>query len=220
MSPPADVRGVALRFGAVLGAWAGAWLGVRTLAPHLEGAAATVTWTALKAAVWFGLSAWLLQVPVGREWLGVWRPATARWAVALALGWAALDTAALRLGLEAAPAPLVVDWGLLNALALAPSLEELACRGLLWRAFERAGASRGAQLGWTTAAFVLLHVPGWVAQEHLSSALAGRAASVALVGLLCCVARLVTGSVWAAALVHWVNNAASVGLFAGLVTLG
>jgi len=206
--------GIAARFLILLGAWVAAWI-ITPQAVRGSPWASFSWWTTMKALVWFGLGAVLFRPAGHRAWVGSYR---GRIGLVLLLGatWAALDTAAVHIGLRppAVPPTMRRAWNAwLNVLVIAPVLEELLFRGLFWSAIEASGTRTVHAWTLSAGAFAALHLPGWIAGQGSLPALLPQLGLTFTAGLLCGSGRWLTGSVWPAVLLHFLNNAASVGVF-------
>jgi membrane protease YdiL (CAAX protease family) len=180
--------------------------------PNLAGWQLLGFWTLIKSLVWLGGAATLFRPDGPRAWVGTYRGG-GLWVALLAMAWGALDALALWLGLKPAPGALAPAPEWVAILVVAPLLEELLFRGVLWSAGEAAAARRWYVWLISAAGFALWHLPGWIAQRGLAETLIPELIVTFNVGLLCGAGRWITGSVWAAVLLHLVNNAVSIGLF-------
>ncbi|MBX3249530.1 MAG: CPBP family intramembrane metalloprotease [Myxococcales bacterium] len=187
--------------------WVLAWLASRALL----GAGASdafVYWLVAKLTLWVGASAAILGL---RGWWG--DAARGSWRT-----WAAIAGAALvwvGVSALAGPTPPRQDpWSeaTLTIVVIAPVLEELLFRGVLWTRLVDAGVDERTTWLVTAAAFALLHVPGWIVTSGLSADLVSRLGLIFFAGLFFGLGRRLTGRVGAAIALHFVNNLWSAGL--------
>lgn len=206
----------------LLATWALAWM----LTPRtvLDGPWQSFAWwTSMKGLVWIALGAALFRPEGRRGWLGEYR-GRVLFVVMLAIAWAAFDVVAVRLGLKPAPASpsasssaAAVWTAWLTVLGIAPLLEELLFRGLFWSALASAKLRVGVVWVVSASAFAALHLPGWIATQGVSPSLLTQFGLVFAAGLFFGLGRWLTGSLWSAVFLHFVNNAASVGVFNSVI---
>jgi membrane protease YdiL (CAAX protease family) len=103
----------------------------------------------------------------------------------------------------------VLDMALINAILVAPVVEEIALRGFYMRAVADSGASPGNANWYTALLFVTLHLPGWYFQARLRSPLSlfQPALFLLLLALFLGWIKDRTQSLWVAMVVHVMNNA-------------
>jgi membrane protease YdiL (CAAX protease family) len=193
--------------------WTAAWLLERTLEPRLPWLATSlgsfVYWTAMKAAVWIAPSVALIRHQGRKLTLDVSSRAL-RWGGAIGLLTGLMAITARLIGHH----PLfhaTFGWAALNAVVVAPIVEEIAFRGALLPALlERYRFAVANTL--TALLFVGAHLPGWYFQGRLRAMLTtplGGALSIFILGLLfgwvAWRSKTVAGSILAHALNNFVN---------------
>jgi len=186
--------------------WTGAWVLERALEPRLPWFATAggsfVYWTVMKLAVWVAPALLLLRPPV----ISVRRRALL-WGSALGLLTGLMALAGRIIGHQ----PLFrlsPSWALVNAVAVAPVVEEIAFRGALLPALLKRYRFAVAN-SITALLFLGAHLPGWYFQGRLRPMLtapAGGALSIFLIGLLFGWAAYRGKSISASILAHSLNN--------------
>lgn len=199
---------IAVALVALYGAWIAAWVLHETLFATRAETRDFVYWTASKLVVWIALTSVILGARRD-DWGVVLTPRAIAFGVGLGALWFGLDALFVTHAITArSREPLA----LVNVLVVAPLLEELLFRGLLWSRLTAAGIGPGSTCVVTAVAFVGLHLPGWIAMHNLS---AGSAATLLVVGLFLGVGRLLGHSVVTSVLLHFANNLASSGILRG-----
>jgi membrane protease YdiL (CAAX protease family) len=192
-------------------AWIGAWLAHEQVAratPALaDRTVDTIYWWAAKLLIWVAPAIFCAR----REGSGLGLGLPPGRAAARAGLWAAAWLVRLLIGRAVAPHPHAaapVDLALINAVCVAPFVEELAFRGWLLGALARRGVSFTVANGLVALGFAAIHLPGQAFQHRLAwPASLVDCAGLALFGLLLGLCRRHVGSTWGPILVHAINNA-------------
>src|SRR4051794_13692029 len=98
---------------------------------------------------------------------------------------------------------------LLNAVVVAPLLEEVVFRGFILRTLLESGERFWPANVTTALMFLGLHLPGWYFSGLLTHDRGLLSLTIVLVGLVAGLARRASGSTWASVFVHFSNNAYS-----------
>jgi membrane protease YdiL (CAAX protease family) len=214
MNGPAVHRYIAAYPFVLFAAWTVAWMINLTLRPRLgwEVEADTIYWIVLKLIVWILpalLAIQLLErVPVG-EFLElhsakrglIWGLSTGAVLVAINYLGKTLPSGAT---LHTPPLDLVF----VNAVVVAPVVEEVTLRGFLLKRLELNGQSFWHANALTTVVFVAMHLPGWFFQGRglTLASFAARALPLAVLSLLFGWTKKRSGSLYGAILLHAINN--------------
>jgi uncharacterized protein len=101
-----------------------------------------------------------------------------------------------------------VDIVFVNAVMVAPIVEEITLRGFFQKGLELNGHPFWRANTLTTIIFVAMHLPGWYFQSRVPTllAVALRALPIAVLGLLFGWTKHRSGSLYAAIAVHAINN--------------
>lgn len=199
---------IAVALVALYGVWIAAWVLHETMFATRDEARDFVYWTASKLVVWIALTSVILGARRD-DWGGAVTPRAIGIGIGLGALWFGLDALFVTHAITArSREPLA----LINVLVIAPLLEELLFRGLLWSRLKEAGSGPTLTCVLSAVAFVLLHVPGWIAMHNLS---VGGTMTVLVAGLLFGVGRVVGNSVVTSVLLHFANNLASSGVLRG-----
>jgi membrane protease YdiL (CAAX protease family) len=198
---------------ALFATWVVAWIVNLTLRPRLgwELQADTIYWIVLKLVIWIlpvVLAIRLIeQAPVAAflELRAAGRGV--RWGC----GVGAMLVAVNYLGKTLPSGTMLrippLDLVFVNAIAVAPLVEEITLRGFLLKRLELNGQSFGRANALTTLVFVAMHLPGWFFQGSLTLGnFATRALPLALLSLLFGWTKKRSGSLYAAILLHGINN--------------
>lgn len=102
-----------------------------------------------------------------------------------------------------------LSWPLMNALIVAPLLEEVMFRGFALKALQESGCPFWFANGIASILFLGLHLPGWHFTRGLGSSSVMLGLSVFLVGIVAGYAKRRSNSTWASVTVHFLNNAYS-----------
>ncbi len=190
--------------------WTAAWLLERTLEPRLPwlatGAGSFLYWTAMKVAVWIVPALALIRHQGHTLAINVSRRAL-RWGLAIGLLTGVMALTGKLLGHQRL-FHARLGWAVVNAVIVAPIVEEIAFRGALQPALlER---YRFAVANTVTALlFAGAHLPGWYFQGRLRAMLTaplGGALSIFILGLLFGWAAYRSKSVAGSILAHALNN--------------
>jgi uncharacterized protein len=190
-------------------AWIGAWLiherlGVAGQTPLVD----TLYWTMAKLLVWLLPACATLriyfQVPVAAYLsLHGLRRGTQ---IGLTLGVAFALISLVRDAFTRSFGLPVPDPGLVNALVIAPLLEELLFRGFLLAALQETGLPFWQANVVTALMFLGLHLPGWYVMGSPNISDAAAMLGIVVVGLVAGLAKRLSGSTWGSTLFHAVNN--------------
>jgi len=172
----------------------------------------TVYWISMKVIVWIlpaVLAIRLLErVPVG-EFMELRRP---RLGLLWGLGVSVLLVAVNYLG-KTLPSHTTLHTPQLslvfvNAVVVAPLVEEITLRGFLLKRLELNGQSFWPANALTTVVFVAMHLPGWYFQGRTTTLIgfAQRAAPLAVLSLLFGWTKKRSGSLYGAIVLHAINN--------------
>ncbi len=212
---------------AVFLAWAGAWAVKLSIWPHAGPWSAFAYWTAAKLALWIALPLALIRWRDGawagglrRGGLGLealsWRPMLMGLALLAVL--LAILTGAVLAGGGTAGTLELDGPALLNAILMAPILEEILFRGILWRDLERRGHGPIACVLITAVLFALLHVVGWTAMGLPGPSIAVDFVVIAALGAGFGLVRWRLGLIGGAIPAHMANNIAATGALGALLT--
>ena len=205
-------------------AWTGTWLvyeAAATAHPMLRAhEPATLWWNACKLVVWLAPVLLLVWRRRGDErlvsWLGLdhvrglGRGALAM--VGIVAIFAAIDAAVP--GRWPTPPSAPHAWHLVLLIGvLGPFLEEVLFRGYALRAFQEGGSGFWRANLESAVLFALLHVPGWLFMGQSPGWALAMTPQIIFSGFLIGAFRARGGSLWAAVLMHIVNNAWSGGWF-------
>jgi uncharacterized protein len=196
-------------YAALMVAWCGAWLVHNAVGLDKQSEAIdTLFWTGAKLLIW------LLPIPLlVRTWTGEplvtflslrrVRQGVATGVVfglAFVVVSAVKDVVTRQLGVPT-PSP-----GLVNALVIAPVLEEIVFRGILLHALQDAQVRFWPANLLTALLFLGMHLPGWyfVGSASLTQGIA--MVGIVLVGLGAGYSKQRSGSLWGSILFHTVNN--------------
>ncbi len=108
--------------------------------------------------------------------------------------------------------------GAVNACLVAPLFEEFVFRGFILRRLRRSGVRFLPAAVSTTAAFALLHVPGWLFMNGASLWTLLSVLNVAAVGMVLAAVAWRVPSLWCAILLHAVHNAWDQGVILAAVS--
>ena len=199
---------------ALFTAWIVAWIANLTLRSRFgwDTQADTIYWIILKALVWV-LPAVLAirrfeRLPLA-AFLELHSPARG---LLWGLGAGAALVAATWLGQTFPSGAMLrrppLDAALVNAVIVAPVVEEVTLRGFLLKALELDGRAFWRANALTTMVFVAMHLPGWYFQGHVETfaALGRRMVPLAGLSLLFGWTRKRSGSLYAAIVLHGINN--------------
>ena len=201
---------LALYYAALISLWAGAWyLHDRTSLRDLSPRDTLAYWTLAKLVIWIGpilliVTRAFKEAPAA--YLGLVRfrrgarAGLAVGAIFVALA-ATVDAFTRSHGLPEAM------WGTLNALIVAPVLEEVVFRGFALKALEQSGCRFWPANGIAGVLFLGLHLPGWHFTRGLDSSSIAAGLSVVSVGMAAGYAKHRSNSTWASVTVHFLNNA-------------
>lgn len=199
---------------ALFAAWVGAWainLSVRPLAgwgPEAD----TLYWIGLKLLVWVMpvvlLIRHLERGPAAR-FLALHDPGRGLlWGLGLGAALAAVTFLGRTLPSNTALHTPALEMSLLNAVVVAPLVEEITMRGFLIKGLELGGHPFWRANALSTVAFVAMHVPGWFFQGRVTTlaAVAELVAPLIVLSLLFGWTRKRSGTLYAAIVLHAVNN--------------
>lgn len=164
-------------------------------------------WLVAKLILWWMLTLWLLKpLPTLKKLLTSY--------VSQGFAWGLGASAALVIVNIVLTYFLKISWqlhpltiGFISAVLLAPILEEFVFRGVLLPKLITTGLSFWKSNVLTTLMFVGLHVPGWYFQGQLGSgSILITVTSITLLSLLFGFVQHKSKSLWAAVIVHGVNN--------------
>jgi membrane protease YdiL (CAAX protease family) len=203
-------RWFGLWLGGLLAAWTGAWVVYQRLFAArlpLGGWCSFWWWTGAKVLIWIVPPLWMLwrdgQRPAHSTGLDTTRGLGL--AVLLALPYLALQISwsALRHHWPAeARFPAAV-----NACVVAPLFEELVFRGFVLQRLRRLAVGFWPAAVGTTAAFALLHAPGWLFMNGATLSTLLSVLNVAAIGMVLAAVAWRLPSLWCAILIHAVHNA-------------
>jgi membrane protease YdiL (CAAX protease family) len=194
--------------------WIVAWIVNLTLRSRFQWdtQADTIYWIILKAIVWVlpaVLAIQLFERMPPAAFLELRNPARG---LLWGLGAGAALVAATWLG-QTLPSGTALrqphlDAAFVNAVLVAPLVEEIALRGFLLKALELDGRTFWRANALTTVVFIAMHFPGWYFLGHVATfaELARRMAPLAVLSLLFGWTRKRSGSLYAAIVLHAINN--------------
>jgi len=202
--------------GLLFGSWILAWLLCLFLRGrfHWSSSTDTIYWIAMKAILWVLpalLAIRLFEQADVIEFLDL-SASRLRPGLIWGLGVGAVLVAITYLGrhLPAGAHPREVTFSLVfvNAVIVAPLVEEIAMRGFFLKALERNGMSFWPANLWTTLLFAAMHVPGWLFNGRFPSTtvLVQAMIPIAGLGLLFGWTKHRSGSLYAAIILHVINN--------------
>jgi membrane protease YdiL (CAAX protease family) len=211
----ASVVSAALYVAWLLAAWVIAWIAFDESRDQVAwlttDAGAFAYWSVLKLVVWAIPALWLIKAS-GRtiaEMLGAGRlAATLAWGLG-----AGLIFSAINIALKGGPTAPDFSWALINAVLVAPAVEETAFRGAVLGALTTRLSFPVANTV-TAALFVLSHMPGWWFQGRLMDMLTrpiGGALSIFILGWLFGWIAYKARSTGAAMIAHALNNFSNIG---------
>jgi uncharacterized protein len=199
---------------ALFAAWTVAWIVNLALRSRIgwEIQMDTIYWIVLKLALWIVpaiLAITLLErVPVA-EFLEL---RNAERGLIWGLGAGAVLVAVTYLG-KTLPSGTTLhaptlDLVFVNAVVVAPLVEEITLRGFLLKRLEWNGQSFWRANALTTMVFVAMHLPGWFFQGRwlTPASFAARAVPLGVLSLLFGWSKKRSGSLYAAVLLHAINN--------------
>jgi membrane protease YdiL (CAAX protease family) len=99
-----------------------------------------------------------------------------------------------------------IDSGLMNALLIAPPFEELVFRGFILTTLQQAGVRFWPANVVSALMFLGLHIPGWYFMGSPKTSDIAALVGINLVGVVAGVAKQRSGSLYAAIVVHFLNN--------------
>ena len=206
----------------LLAAWTATWIVYQgLLAPRLPtgGWGSFWWWTGAKVLVWIVPPLWILrregQPPARATGLDTARGLGQ--GALLVLPYLALQVSwsAIRHQWPSRPPFAAAGW---NACVVAPLFEEFVFRGFALQKLRRAGARFWPAATGTTAAFALLHVPGWLFMNGANVSTLLNMLNVAAIGMVLAALAWRLPSLWCAILIHAVHNAWDQGVILALVT--
>lgn len=199
---------------ALFAAWVAAWIVNLTLRSRIGWAsqADTIYWIALKLIVWILPAVLAIRLLEGAPVDGFMELRNPGKGLQWGFGVGAVLVAVTFLGktfpsgttLHAPQISLVF----VNAVMVAPVVEEITLRGFLLKRLELNGHSFWRANALTTVVFVAMHLPGWYFQGSVTT-LVGfvqRVAPLTALGLLFGWTKKRSGSLYAAIVLHAVNN--------------
>ena len=214
MAGSATRRYVAVWPFALFAAWVAAWtvnLALRSRTGWDTGTD-TVYWIAMKVIVWVlpaVLAIRLLERASVGEFMELRRPGRG---LLWGSGVGALLVAVKYLG-KTLPSHATLHMPQLslvfvNAVVVAPLVEEVTLRGFLLKGLELNGQSFWRANALTTVVFVAMHLPGWYFQGRTTTlvSFAQRAAPLAVLSLLFGWTKKRSGSLYGAIVLHAINN--------------
>jgi membrane protease YdiL (CAAX protease family) len=199
---------------ALFSVWIVAWIVNLTLRSRFgwDTQADTIYWIILKAIVWVlpaVLAIHLFERVPPAAFLELRNPGRG---LLWGLGLGAVLVAATWLG-QTLPSGTALrrpqlNAAFVNAVIVAPLVEEITLRGFLLKALELDGRGFWRANALTTVVFVAMHLPGWYFQGHLATfaALPQRMVPLAGLSLLFGWTRKRSGSLYAAIVLHAINN--------------
>jgi membrane protease YdiL (CAAX protease family) len=199
---------------ALFAAWVAAWMINLTLRPRLgwEVEADTIYWIVLKLVVWIAPALLAIQrlerVPVD-EFLDLHNAKRGLiWGLGTGAGLVAVNYLGKTLPSGTTLHKPALDLVFVNAVAVAPLVEEVTLRGFLLKRLELNGQSFWRANALTTVVFVAMHLPGWFFQGRwlTLAGLAERAVPLAVLSLLFGWTKRRSDSLYAAILLHAINN--------------
>jgi CAAX protease family protein len=199
---------------ALFAAWVAAWVVNLSLRSRIgwETQADTIYWIALKLIVWIlpaVLAIRLLERTPVVEFMELRNPGNGLlWGFGVGAALVAVTflgkTLASGTTLHAPQLSLVF----VNAVMVAPLVEEITLRGFLLKRIELNGHSFWRANALTTVVFVAMHLPGWYFQGRATTIVgfAQRVAPLAALSLLFGWTKRRSGSLYAAIVLHAINN--------------
>jgi uncharacterized protein len=200
----------------LFGAWIVAWIVNLALRDrfHWDAQADTIYWIAMKILIWVlpplaiihlverTSVVKFLEVDAAHAARGV------RWGLLVGLALVVITFAGKTLPAHTAARLLTFDLVLLNAVVVAPIVEEITLRGFFLKALELNGSSFWGANVLSTLLFVSMHVPGWLFKGRFPStaALVQGMLPIAMLSLLFGWTRHRAQSLYASTLVHAINN--------------
>lgn len=198
----------------LFGSWLVAWLINLALRErfHWDASADTIYWIAMKAIVWV-LPALLAIRVIERESLSRFLELSHARRGAIGGGVIGLALVAVTFLGKTLPAGTPAHLPsfsllLLNAVVVAPVVEEITLRGFLLKRLELNGWSFWTANVLTTLVFVAMHIPGWTFMGRVPSmgSLAAAMAPLAMLSLLFGWTKRRTQSLYGPITVHAINN--------------
>ena len=207
-------RYVAVYPAALFVAWVAAWfvnLAVRSRTgwdTHTD----TIYWISMKVIVWIlpaVLAIRLLErAPVG-EFMELRRPGLGLlWGLGVGAVLVAVNDLGKALPSHTALHTPQLNLVFVNAVVVAPLVEEMTLRGFFLKRLELNGQSFWRANALTTVVFVAMHLPGWYFQGRTTTLIgfAQRAAPLAGLSLLFGWTKKRSGSLYGAIVLHAINN--------------
>jgi membrane protease YdiL (CAAX protease family) len=197
-------------------AWVLAWLLDLTLRSHLQWSSQTDTiyWIAMKAILWVLPVLIAIRLFEHADILDFLELSASRlrpgltWGGGVAVALLAITYLGRTLPSGARPREVAFSLVFVNAVIVAPLVEEIALRGFFLKALERSGWLFWPANLLATLVFVVMHVPGWMFGGRFPSMLPLVQAMIPIagLGLLFGWTKHRAGSLYAAILVHAANN--------------
>jgi membrane protease YdiL (CAAX protease family) len=211
----ADGRYVAVYPFALFGAWVVAWIVNLWLRPRLgwDTGTDTIYWIVMKVLVWVLPTILAIRVierrPVA-EFMELRRLGRGLlWGLGIGAVLVAVNYFGKTLPSHAAPRMPGFDLTFLNAVAVAPLVEEITLRGFLLKRLELSGRTFWIANGLTTIVFVAMHVPGWYFKGRGTTSFVAFIAPMvplAVLSLLFGWTKKRSGSLYGAIVLHAINN--------------
>jgi uncharacterized protein len=200
----------------LFGCWVLAWLVDLSLRSnyHWSPSTDTIYWIAMKAIVWVLPAVVAIEVFERISVLDFLELSASRlrpgliWGVGIALALVAITYLGKSLPAGAHPREVTFTLVFVNAVIVAPIVEEIALRGFFLKSLELSGWRFWPANLLTTLVFVAMHVPGWIFNGRFPSMINLAAAMIPLAGLslLFGWTKKRSGSLYAAIIVHAANN--------------
>jgi membrane protease YdiL (CAAX protease family) len=193
----------------LIAAWVGAWyLHELTFVRDLGAGATLAYWTAAKLIVWIAPIPLIVTLVLRRPavaYLGL--TGFARGVrVGSVVGATFVLLSAMVDAVTRTHALPGLSWGMVNALMVAPLLEEVVFRGFALKALEDVGYRFWPANTIAAILFLVLHLPGWHFMGTLGASQVVPGLSIIVIGLVAGYARRRSNSTWASVTVHFLNN--------------
>lgn len=202
--------------GLLFGSWVLAWLLCLFLRGrfHWSSSADTIYWIAMKAILWVLPAVLAIQIFEHADVVEFMELSASRirpgliWGLGVGAALVAITYLGKSLPAGARPRDVTFSLVFVNAVIVAPLVEEIALRGFFLKALELSGRSFWPANVLTTLVFAAMHVPGWLFNGRFPStgALVQAMIPIAGLGLLFGWTKKRSGSLYAAIIVHAINN--------------